>query len=145
TTVVTTNAITSIALDLVWQNTDTASPHDNVLQVSYGGTLYATFTTGGAAGSTNGTWAYFNGASGTSTTVAGAGGAVATAAMTNNVITLGTPVSASGNLVFTFANGPSGSGGSDDVAIDNVVVTNSQTTSTTVTAVDLVNNGWSTT
>ena len=144
TTVVTANAITSIALDLVWQNTDTTSPHDNIVTVSYGGTVYATFTTGGAAGA-NGTWTYQNGASGTATTVAGAGAGVGTAAMTNNVITLGTPLSASSNLVFTFANGPSGSGGSDDVAIDNVVVTNTQTTTTTVTAVDLANNGWSAT
>ena len=99
---------------------------------------------GGAAAATNGTWTYSNGASGTATTVAAVGDE-ATGALINNVITLGTPVSASGSLVFTYANGPSGSGSSDDIAIDNVVVTNSQTTTTTVTTVDLANNGWSVT
>jgi hypothetical protein len=101
-------------------------------------------TTGGGAGA-NGSWSYFGGATGT----AGAGivsinNVTTTGTLVSNTITLSPSVATSGNLVFTFGNGPSG-GGTDDIALDNVVVTNTATTTTTVTTVDRTNNDWTAT
>ena len=145
TAVATTNAITSIEFDLAWQNSDVNGANDNTLQVRYGGTLYATFTTGAGNGSNTGTWVYSNGASGTTAPItAVADATTATVATTAITITLGTPATSNGDLAFTFANGPSG-GGSDDIVIDNVAAINTATTTTTVTTVDLASNGWTAT
>ncbi|HTO46652.1 MAG TPA: DUF4347 domain-containing protein, partial [Burkholderiales bacterium] len=145
TTVATTNAITSIQFDFAWANTDTSSPNDNTLQVSYGGTVYATFTSGAGNGSTTGTWVYSNGATGSPGSVTAVADVTNATVTTSTVtITLGTPVTTSGSLVFTFGNGPSG-GGTDDIVIDNVAVTNTATTTTTVAIIDLASNGWTTT
>ena len=143
TTVETTNAVTSIGFNYGWQNTDTGGPNNNVLEVRYANVLYARLTTGGGGGTT-GTWIYFNGATGTAGAgIASIANVTTTGTLVSNTITLGTPA-ASGNLTFTFANGPSG-GGTDDIAIDNVVVTNTATTTTTATTVDRTNNDWAAT
>ena len=61
----------------------------------------------------------------------------------SNTITLGTPVAASGNLVFTVRNGSAAS--TDRIGIDNVVVNYTATTTTTITTVDLTATGWTAT
>ena len=104
---VTTNAITSIQFDYAWENSDTGSPNDNVLEISYAGTLYARFTTGGAGGTT-GAWTYFNGASGTDGLGIAAVADVTTGvvATSTNTITLGTPATASGRPDLHFHQWP---------------------------------------
>ena len=141
TQTVTTNAITSISFGMAWQNADTSGANDNRLTISYGGVTYATFTTGGGGGAT-GTWSYSNGASGPATTAAV--GNEATGALTAITIALPSGITSSGNLVFTYGAGPSGNG-SDDLAIDNIVVTNTASTTTTTYAADLADNDWAAT
>ncbi len=150
TTVDTTDAITSIAFGMAWQNTDTSSPNDNRLVVSYNGVTYATFQTfqAGVANAAGlaGTWTYSNGATGPATTASVAN--EATGALTSITINLPAGVTASGSLAFFYTNGSTGAG-SDDLAVDNVVVTSTKTTTTTVTTVtttaDTADNNWTAT
>ena len=146
TTVVTTSdAISSISFGLAWQNQDVTSPADNTLTLSYNGVIYATFTTFNLgtqnAGGLTGTWAYFNGASGPATTASVTNEATGTL----TTVTIALPsITASGNLVFNYGNGPSGAG-VDDIAIDNVVLTSTKTTVTTTTTADTADNNWAAT
>ena len=66
----------------------------------------------GGGSTAPGYWSYYNGASGSlsPTTPVNAVSNEVTGALTTNVITLGTPVAASGTLTFTFANGTIASG-----------------------------------
>ena len=137
--VTTSDAISSVSFDLAWQNQDTNRA--NTVTVSYGGTLYATFTTGQAG--TTGTWAYSNGASGPPTTIAVAN--EVTDGLAAVTITLPAGVIASANLVFTYAAGTGAGTNHDDIAIDNVVVTSTRTTVTTTTTADTADNNWATT
>ncbi len=145
TTVTTTSdAITSIAFGLAWQNQDTNNV--NTLTVSYGGTVYATFTT--VNGTANvagliGTWAYSNGASGPASTNSVTN--EATGALTTVTITLPGGVTASGNLVFTYGDSTGAGVAHDDIAIDNVVVTSTKSTTITTTTADIANNDWAAT
>ncbi|MFN0217174.1 MAG: tandem-95 repeat protein, partial [Hyphomicrobium sp.] len=146
TTVTTHDEITSLAFGLAWQNDDILTANDNTVTISYAGVTYATFTTAGGGilngAGIAGTWAYFNGASGPATTNSVTN--EVTGALTTVTITLPAGVTASGNLVFTYGNGPSGAG-NDDIAIDNVVLTSTRTTVTTVTTADTANNNWTAT
>ncbi len=137
TVVSTVNAVSSLAFDFNWESRDNNS---NKLDVSYNGVLYAMFTSG--TNTTTGTWAYFNGASGTLGSVTAVSD-VRTQAMGTNTITLATPVAASGNFVFTLHDGSASSG--DRIGVDNVVINNTATTTTTVTTVDLTATGWTAT
>jgi len=148
TTVTTTNEISSISFGLAWQNADVTGNQDNLLSISYNGTLYARFDTTSGGGlnqaGLSGNWTYFNGASGPATTTSVAN--EVTGALTNITINLPTGVTGSANLVIDYWNA---SGGSDDVAIDNVVVNNTETTTTsvttTVTTADTADNDWTAT
>jgi hypothetical protein len=72
----------------------------------------------------------FNGASGPAQTLSVSD--EASSALTTVLITLPPGITSSRNLVFTYGNGPSGAG-SDDIAMDNVVVTSTRTSTTTFT------------
>ena len=137
TTVATANAVSSIAFDFAWENND--NTNSAKFDVSYNGVVYATFTTG--TNSTTGSWAYSNGASGSAGSVTAVAD-VRSTAMGSNTITLGTPVAASGSLVFTQRNGSAAS--TDRVGIDNVVANYTASTTTTTTTVDLTATGWTT-
>ncbi|MBJ7901194.1 MAG: hypothetical protein GC158_15030 [Cyanobacteria bacterium RI_101] len=130
--------LTSISFGLAWQNADTS--RDNQLQVRYNSVLYATLQTGTNA--PTGSWTYTNGASGSapSTSVADE----STGTLTTITITLPSGIATGGNLVFTYADGPSSGTGSDDIAIDNVVINTTTTTTTTTKTVDGDYN-WATT
>ena len=144
TVVATVDAITSISFDLAWQNDDIVFAYDNILSISYNGVVYATFTTFGAGTATEvGNWVYLNGASGPISTTTSVANEV-TGTMTAITITLPAGVTASGNLVFTYGNGPSGAG-VDDIAIDNVVVNSTKTTTTTTTNAATVDYNWTAT
>ncbi|MGQ0455520.1 MAG: tandem-95 repeat protein [Hyphomicrobium sp.] len=146
TTVTTHDEVTSLSFGLAWQNEDILLANDNTLTISYAGVTYATFTTfaGGTANAAGivGTWVYSNGASGPAQTLSVTN--EVTGALTTVTITLPAGITASGNLVFTYGNGPSGAG-ADDIAIDNVVLTATRTTTTTVTTADTANNDWTAT
>ena len=147
TRVDTVSTVNTISFDMAWQNADTSNPNDNALTVSYGGVLYATFRT--AAGGTQngagiaGTWTYSNGASGPATTNSVAD-ETAAGALTAVTITLPGSITAAGNLVLAYGNGTSGAG-SDDLAIDNVVVNAAVATTTTTSTTDIGDNGWTAT
>jgi len=150
TTVTTTNEISSISFDLAWQNADVTG--ENLLSISYSGILYATFNTASGGGlnqaGLSGNWTYSNGATGPTTTTSVTN--EVTGALTNITINLPTGITGSGNLVLdNWNSGVIPAGGSDDVAIDNVVVNNTETTTTsvttTVTTADTADNDWTAT
>ncbi|MEQ1651594.1 MAG: tandem-95 repeat protein, partial [Hyphomicrobium sp.] len=146
TTVVTTHdEVTNLSFDLAWQNQD--ATRSNTLTVSYAGVTYATFTTlqGGTANAAGlvGTWTYSNGASGPATTNSVTD--EVTGALSTINIVLPSGITASGNLVFTYAAGTGAGTGHDDIAIDNVVVTSTRLTTTTTTTSDTADNGWTAT
>ncbi|MEI8221879.1 MAG: hypothetical protein WCH91_14710, partial [bacterium] len=144
TTVVTTNAITSIVFDYGWSNNETAGANINVFEVRYGSTVLATFTTGGAA-ATTGSWAYGAGVSGSEGFgIAVAAPNVLTGTLRTNTLTLTAPLTTANNLTFAYRNGAGGAAG-DRIAIDNVVANNTATTTTTVTTVDIADTGWTAT
>ncbi|MGL4325736.1 MAG: DUF4347 domain-containing protein, partial [Beijerinckiaceae bacterium] len=142
----TSDQISSIAFGLAWQNDDITGANNNILRVSYNGITYAEFTTFAAgtqnAAGLNGTWVYFNGSSGPATTASVTN--EVTGALTTVTIALPTGITSSGNLVFSYLNGPSGAG-IDDIAIDNVVVTSTRTTTTSTTVADTADNNWAAT
>ncbi|MEZ5925844.1 MAG: Ig-like domain-containing protein [Hyphomicrobiaceae bacterium] len=144
-TVVASSGITAISFDMAWQNADTTGANDDYLVVSYGGVDYARFKTGTNNGNNNGTWTYI-GPVGGSVSV-GSIAAVAnevTGTLTAVTINLPSAITTSGNLVFHYTNGPSGAG-SDDLAIDNIVVNNTVTTTVTTYTTDLTDVDWNTT
>ena len=141
-TTTTSDAVTSISFGYAWQNQD--SSNINTLTVSYGGVDYARFTTSNVSG--NGTWAVI---SGSGATLSGGTSQTSrnerTGTLSNITITLPNGgVTNSGNLVFTYADSTGGGTSHDDIAIDNVVLNTTRTTTVTTKTVDN-NYNWATT
>ncbi len=139
TKVDTTNAINSISFDMAWQD---SANNTNTLVVSYAGVTLATFTSGVGTGGNNagvvGTWSYALGVSGPATTNSVTNESTGT--LSAITLTFATALTGSGTLQFSYAGG-----GSDDIAIDNVQVTNTASTITTTTTADTAANNWTVT
>lgn len=136
TTTTTTDAINSIAFDYNWTNTDSTV---NTLAVYYNNVLYAQFTTGANSGE-QGSWAYFNGASGSENSAIDPVNNASTDALGTNTLTFSAPITQSGDLTFVY---DSTDNGQDNIAIDNVHVNSQRATTSDSTTVDLQNNGFS--
>ncbi|RLS44870.1 MAG: DUF4347 domain-containing protein, partial [Planctomycetota bacterium] len=139
TTVTTHDEVSKISFGLAWQQQDNSQASS--LSVSYGGVTYAKFTTTQSSGA--GTWQYFGGATGPSSTNAVSNEVSGTLSTIDIILPSG--VTASGPLVFTYEN-DSGTGTNyDDIAIDNVSVIATRTSTTTVLTADTTDNNWAAT
>ncbi|EJN03643.1 Ig-like domain-containing protein [Phyllobacterium sp. YR531] len=107
-----------LTFDLAWNNGIPDNGAAATLEVSIGGVVYARITTGTIVGTPNvATVTFLNGASGSPSLI----GSSAAGAWTPASITLNLPstVAATGDLIFSYA---AGTGGRDDIFIDNVSV-----------------------